>query len=124
FNEQNDGQIKLQVSAAFKTQIKRVLSEVAIIPVYNLHTDTTVGVSVLFPGDLYVVAPPSGASRQFLLQSTPKFIGLGEAFDSPDPGQDPSDGYVISISSSTYTAQPFDIDGWITATLPDYDVYT
>jgi hypothetical protein len=123
-DEAATGQVQLEVSAAFRGSLKRVLSDQLTIPIFNAHTDTTVGVSVQFPPGLSVVTPPSGAGQEFLLQSTPGYIGLGETFNTSDPNQEPSAGYVISISSNSYTLQPFDLPTYVATALPGYDVAT
>jgi hypothetical protein len=124
FNESTAGHIQLQVSAAFPGMLRRVVSGTSAIPVYGVHSDSAVGITVEYPPTLYLASPPSGVSGQFLLQSTTQFVGLGEGFDDPDPNDTPANGYVISFTSDNYTSQPFDINAWINTMLPNYDIAT
>jgi len=122
FNQGAVGQISVQVSAAFAGYLKRVLSSAAVISIFGVHSDNTVGLTVDYPLTLYLIPPPSGASTEFTLQSTTQFIGIGESFDNPNPGNEPAQGYIISFTSEPYNAQSFDINAWATTILPNYDI--
>jgi len=49
FNETSAGQIQLQVSAAFRGLLKRILSQAILLPVFGTFTDPTTNITITFP---------------------------------------------------------------------------
>lgn len=48
-NEQTAGLVRLQVSAAFQGVMKRVMSPILEVQIWNLHTDQKIGVTFAYP---------------------------------------------------------------------------
>ena len=70
FNETSTGQIQLQVSAAFRGKLQRVLSNVVNISPWGVLVDTVSGFSTLYPPGVYNLS--TGSSGSFSLQSSPQ----------------------------------------------------
>jgi hypothetical protein len=122
FNEQSTGQVQLQVSAAFKGALQRVLSNVVIVSVWGVIADPTSGFKTLYPPVLYDLSSTTTAFNGFLLQSSPEGVDIGG--EGPEDGSNATTtGFSIVIHPIQYGTS-FDINAWLSTEYPYSEIDT
>jgi hypothetical protein len=115
-NETSAGQVQLQVSAAFRGQLKRALSPPIQIAVWNVLASAPLGFTALYPPTLYLTN--TIASSVFFLDSSPGGVAIGDAID---PGtSEATSGFRIVISVAPYIVSgSFDINQYLSTQYPN-----
>ncbi|MGA2599811.1 MAG: hypothetical protein ABSH09_22785 [Bryobacteraceae bacterium] len=115
FNESTPGEIQLQVSAAFRGQLRRVASQIATLGVWGVLGDTTSGFKTLYPPVLYDLSSTTTFGG-FLLQSSPQGVDIGG--EGPENGSNATTrGFSVVITPTPYSTE-FDINAWLLAQYP------
>jgi hypothetical protein len=114
FNETTSSIIQLQVSAAFRGLLKRIISPVQL-EVWESLADPVSGFRVLYPPGLYNVTGTTRPPSVFSLDTAPQGVNLGGTGSSPTLS---SSGFDISIYPSPTFLTHFDINSWLSTTYP------
>jgi hypothetical protein len=115
FLQSSAGQLELEVSAAFRGQLKRIISPAASLNVWGILTDPVSGFTVSYPPSVYDLSD-SSSSGNFLLSNSPLGVNVGETGGDPNLS---NTGFNISIRVIPYTTNNFDINQWLTEQYPN-----
>jgi hypothetical protein len=118
FDQATPGQLQLQVSAAFRGQLRRVVSQITTVAAWSALADTTSGFQTLYPPVLYNLTNTTSFGG-FLLQSSPRGVDIGG--EGPEDGSNATtSGFSIVITPTQYS-DSFDIANWISTQYPYSD---
>ena len=122
FDESGAGQIPLEVSAAFRGQLKRVISPIIQVAVSGVLTDPISGFTTLYPPGLSSLTPTNTPSGPFTLASSPQGVDIGG--DGPeDSSNATTSGFTVIITPTQFTGN-FDISTWLSINAPYSDIDT
>lgn len=122
FDEPAASYVQLQVSAAFRTQLRRITSPLVQISVWGLLTDNNATFRATYPPGLYPNLNVGSQPGLYKLDSSPQSVDIGGG--KPEDGSTPStSGFSISVESDVFTgSSPFDINQWLALAYPGSDV--
>jgi hypothetical protein len=119
FNEPSPTPRQFEVSAAFQGSLKRVLSNVVTISVWNVLNSPGLGLTALYPPTLYLTNSSTvGGYSLFALDSSPGGVAIGGAL--PSGSSEAQTGYGVRIAVMPYVASgTFNINQYLSTEYPN-----